>query len=79
MIAERMVLSIKGMTCDGCSQSVAQGLKREPGVHDADVSFEAGSAVVAYDPNLTDEERILDSRVFRRQYSAEPQSRPSCC
>jgi copper chaperone len=79
MITQRIVLSIEGMTCDGCSQTVAQGLKLEPGVHDADVSFEAGSAVVAYDPALTGEEQILKSRVFRRQYSAEPRSRPSCC
>lgn len=79
MTTERVILSIEGMTCDGCSQTVAQGLKREPGVSDAAVSFEGGSAVVAFDPSLTDEDRILESRIFRRQYRAQPRSRPSCC
>jgi copper chaperone CopZ len=79
MITQRVSLSIEGMTCDGCAQTVAQGLEREPGVSEAVVSFERGSAVVAFDPSLTDEERILKSRIFRRQYSAEPRSRPSCC
>jgi mercuric reductase len=79
MITQRLALSVVGMTCDGCAQTVAEGLKREDGVHEADVSFEAGSAVVAYDPQLIDEARILKSRIFRRQYQAEPQPSPSCC
>ena len=42
-------LQISGMTCGGCVRSVTGVLSRLDGVTSADVSLEAGTAVVQYD------------------------------
>ncbi|MEE8421386.1 MAG: cation transporter, partial [Dehalococcoidia bacterium] len=68
----KLLLSVTGMTCDGCAQTVQSALEREEGVEGAAVSWEPGTAEIAYDPATIDEERILGSRIFRRQYRAEP-------
>jgi copper chaperone CopZ len=40
------VLSIFGMTCDGCVNTVKRILSRVPGVHRAEVELASGRAVV---------------------------------
>jgi copper chaperone CopZ len=79
MITSRTSLKVEGMTCEGCAQTVRDGLEREPGVQEARVSWQDGIAEVAYDSAETDEQRILKSRVFRRQCRAEAAPPPRCC
>ncbi|MHB1540229.1 MAG: heavy-metal-associated domain-containing protein [Steroidobacteraceae bacterium] len=47
---QSIILSIQGMHCGGCAQSIKRLLERQPGVESADVSFEAGEARVRFDP-----------------------------
>jgi hypothetical protein len=42
------------------------------GIEEAFIDWEGGRGEVVYDPSRTDEEKILSSRAFRRQYSARP-------
>lgn len=79
MATERVMLRIEGMTCDGCSQTIKHALEREAGISEVQVSWEAGLAEIDFDPERTDEGRILTNRVFRRQYRAEPWVPPRCC
>jgi copper chaperone CopZ len=65
-------LRIEGMTCDGCAETVRRYLKQLDGVEDAVIDWEGGRGEVVFDPAKTDEEKILSSRAFRRQYSARP-------
>ncbi len=71
MAEAKLLLRVKGMTCDGCSQTVQQALEREDGVVEAIVSWEDGLAELTYDTALTDEQHVLSNRVFKRQYRAE--------
>jgi copper chaperone CopZ len=45
----RTVLTIEGMTCEGCSTIAAQAIRRVPGVLAVEVSYEDGQAVVGID------------------------------
>jgi copper chaperone len=49
---EQIRIPIKGMSCGGCVRSVQHALGRLPGVQVE--SVDVGSAVVSYDPSLTD-------------------------
>jgi copper chaperone CopZ len=51
-------LSIDGMTCGGCTASVAKVLKQIHGVSDAQVSLAEGSAVVTFDPARATPEQL---------------------
>ena len=42
-------IEVKGMTCDGCVNSVTRALKAVPGVQSADVSLEKQRAVVTFE------------------------------
>ncbi len=64
-------LRIKGMTCDGCAQTIRRGLGREPGVRTVSVDFKAGRARVRFDPEATDAGRIAAAPAFGSQFSAE--------
>ena len=79
MATARMVLRVEGMTCDGCSQTVEQALAREEGVREARVSWQEGLAELTYDTALTDEEQVLSSRIFKRQYRAKAVHTGGCC
>ena len=50
---ETVTLKVDGMTCGGCVASVTRVLKATPGVDDAVVRLDAGSATVTYDPART--------------------------
>ncbi len=79
MATARMTLRIQGMTCDGCSRSIEQALSREQGVMEARVSWQEGLAELTYDAALTDEERVLASRIFKRRYRAKRVHAGGCC
>jgi len=51
-------LKVEGMTCSSCAGSVANAAKSVPGVAGADVDVKAATAVVHYQPQLTDPEAI---------------------
>ena len=53
---ERITISISGMSCGGCVNSVRNALARLPGVEVEQV--EVGTAVVSYDPGVTTPEFI---------------------
>lgn len=42
-------LTVQGMTCNHCVMTVTKALKNVPGVEDAYVSLEEGTAHVTYD------------------------------
>ena len=53
---ERISISIGGMSCGGCVNSVRNALARIPGVQVDQVKV--GMATVAYDPDMTDPEQL---------------------
>jgi copper chaperone CopZ len=57
----RTTLTIKGMTCGGCTAGVKIQLKRTQGVTAYEVSFEKGEAEVSYNPAKTTPEKIAAS------------------
>lgn len=50
---ETTTLRIEGMTCGGCVASVTRVLKAVPGVAEADVTLQPGSATVTFDAART--------------------------
>jgi copper chaperone len=50
---------IEGLRCDGCANTVRGLVEKEPGVKAVSVSFAEGEARVLYDPQATDEERLV--------------------
>ncbi len=51
-------LSIEGMHCDGCANTIEALLAAEPGVKAATVSFAARKGRILYDPVATDDARL---------------------
>ncbi len=54
-----VTLTIKGMHCDGCAQTIKGLIEREAGVRTAAVSFEGGEARILYDPAAVTEDRLV--------------------
>lgn len=50
---ETQHLSVTGMTCRGCVESVTRALQAISGVRNADVSLASGSATIEFDEQLT--------------------------
>ncbi len=48
--AAQVVLAIEGMTCASCSMRVEKGLKKVPGVYNAQVNLATEKATVTYNP-----------------------------
>lgn len=69
-MAETIVLTVEGMTCQGCAQSLASSLKRQRGVLEVRVDWRSGRAAVTYDPEQTGAERILASPAFQGPFRA---------
>ena len=47
---ETVKLNVQGMTCGGCVASVTRVLKASPGVTEAQVTLQPGTATVTFDP-----------------------------
>ncbi len=58
MPKEKKTVRIGGMHCASCAQSIESALKREPGVTSANVNFATEKALVEYDDEQVDLERI---------------------
>jgi len=50
-----VTLKVEGMSCGGCVASVTRVLRALPGVADATVSLQAGTAQVSFDEARTDQ------------------------
>ena len=58
-----IVLSITGMTCGGCVNSVQKVLTALPGVQSAEVTLTPGQARVAFDPARVDRSALVQAVV----------------
>ena len=56
-----LVITIEGMHCDGCAETIKALLDVEAGVKTSSVSFKDGRARVLYDPALIDEKKLVDA------------------
>ena len=54
-----LVLTIEGMHCDGCAETIKGLLAVEDGVKASFVSFSEGLARVLYDPAVIDEKKLV--------------------
>ena len=55
------ILTISGMTCGGCVNSVTRVLQATSGVQQANVSLVPSQAKVSYDAALTDTEKLAQA------------------
>ncbi|MGI6035007.1 MAG: heavy-metal-associated domain-containing protein [Limnochordia bacterium] len=55
---ETVRLRLEELACPTCAQKIGQVLQREKGVLKARVAYVTATAVVDYDPALTDPDRI---------------------
>ena len=53
-----VVLTIEGMYCAGCAETIKGLLAVEAGVKASSISFMDGRARVLYDPAVTDERKL---------------------
>lgn len=51
-------VSIGGMTCTGCEQTIQAGITRLEGIKSVKASYVAGNALVEYYPGITDTVKI---------------------
>ena len=57
----KTTLSVKGMTCGGCTATVKIQLKKTEGVIGYEVSLKKAEAEVTYDPTVTEPKTIAES------------------
>src|SRR5438034_3448028 len=69
---DRTVLTIEGMTCASCAIRIEKGLKKVPGVIDANVNLATEMAAVIYDPTQANLEQMVQ-KVETVGYKATPQ------
>jgi P-type Cu+ transporter len=71
------LLALEGMTCASCAMRIEKGLKKVPGVKDANVNLATEQATIMYDPAQTNVEQMVQ-KVEAVGYKATPQtaSRP---
>src|SRR5215210_9291074 len=63
-----ITLSVAGLDCAVCAESLAAGLRTTPGVHEAAVNFAAGNARLQIDPALLDRAGVV-SRIQSLGYT----------
>ena len=56
-----VTITVDGMRCTKCAQTITSLVGAQAGVHAADVSFEERQARVLYDPQIITEERLIDT------------------
>lgn len=57
MVEERTI-TVQGMTCGGCEQSIQKALSRLDGVEDARASHEDGTVTVRFDSGRVDDDAL---------------------
>lgn len=53
-----VMIKVAGMSCGGCVRNVTGVLKAMPGVTEAEVSLDDGTARVVFDPALVGQEQL---------------------
>ena len=71
MDESRAVLALEGMTCASCAMRIEKGLKKVPGVKDANVNFATEQATITYDSGQTGPEQLVQ-KVEAVGYKAMP-------
>lgn len=61
LTASGIEISIKGMTCTGCEQSIKANISKLEGVKSVKASFVAGKALVEYIPSLVDTSKMREA------------------
>ena len=67
----RAVLALEGMTCASCAMRIEKGLKKVPGVKDANVNLATEQATIMYNPAQTNVEQMVQ-KVDAVGYKATP-------
>lgn len=52
-------LTVEGMHCEGCANTIKTLIERQPGVQMATVSHTERQARILYDPTATDEDHLI--------------------
>jgi Cu+-exporting ATPase len=68
----RTVFDLEGMTCASCAMRIEKGLKKVPGVIEANVNLATEKASIVYDPTQTNLEQMVQ-KVEAVGYKATPQ------
>ncbi len=69
--AGRMIFSVRGMFCASCAMAVQRVIEKVPGVLSSNVNFTSGAALVHWDPEEFDFNRLFD-RVYDLGYEMSP-------
>ena len=69
--AQKVVLSVSGMTCTACAASIEKSLKKLPGVEGASVNFDASEAVVYVEPDRITTSALLEAIQAAGAYTAQ--------
>jgi Cu+-exporting ATPase len=56
-----VVMSIVGMHCHRCEQSIQKRLAQIPGVHEAEVDFNSGQASVLFDHTQVSKPQLIEA------------------
>src|SRR5947209_14168400 len=72
----RTTLTLEGMTCASCAMRIEKGLKKVPGVIDAQVNLATERGTVTYDPTQTAVEQLVQ-KVEAVGYKAIPLDQPA--
>ena len=67
----RAFFKIEGMTCEGCTTTVAQAIRQVPGVTAVEVNYEQKQAIVAVAPNQPIPEQEILTALKQVGYSGE--------
>jgi len=54
-------LSIEGMTCTGCENTICTSLEKIPGVKSVKASYTDGNAVIEFEPDKVDTARLKEA------------------
>src|SRR5215218_2846502 len=66
----KVTIPVSGMTCAACQGRVQRTLAKTPGVADAAVNLMTGDATVAFDPEATTPDALVE-RIRATGYGAE--------
>src|SRR5437763_13582467 len=69
--SDGVVFALEGLTCASCAMRIEKGLKKVPGVKDANVNLATEQATVTFDPAQTGIEQMIQ-KVEAVGYKAAP-------
>ena len=57
---KKITLQIKGMHCESCAKTIEKALLKEKGIFSANVNFALENAIIEYEPEKIDEDKIKE-------------------